>query len=117
VAHDSHNIIVAGAEDRDMVAAVTRIIEMKGGLVAACDGKIAAELPLPIAGLMSDQPLDAVRHRMAALICAVQEFGCLLPDPFMILSFLALPVIPELKITDQGLFDVGQFQHVPLFTD
>jgi adenine deaminase len=115
VAHDSHNIIVAGTNDNDMKTAVNRVIEMNGGLAAACDGKISAELPLPIAGLMSDQPMDIVRGKMDALIHAAHGFGSAVPDPFMTLSFLALPVIPELKLTDRGLFDVNQFQHVPLF--
>jgi len=115
VAHDSHNIIVAGTNDNDMKTAVNRVIEMNGGLAAACDGKISAELPLPIAGLMSDQPMDIVRGKMDALIHAAHAFGSAVPDPFMTLSFLALPVIPELKLTDRGLFDVNQFQHVSLF--
>ncbi len=115
VAHDSHNIIVMGADDDDMKAVVMRIMEMNGGLAAACNGRIVAELPLPIAGLMSDQPLAKVRRQMDALTGAAREFGCVLPDPFMMLSFLALPVIPELKLTDRGLFDGNQFKHVSLF--
>lgn len=117
VAHDSHNIIVVGASDADMLAAVRRIIDMNGGLAAAEGGKILAELPLPIAGLMSDQPLETVRKRMDELIRAAGNLGAVVPDPFMILSFLALPVIPELKLTDRGLFDVARFCHVPLFVN
>ncbi len=115
VAHDSHNIIVVGTNDPDMEIAVARIIEMNGGLTAACNGKVIAELPLPIAGLMSDKPLETVRSLMDTMLRAVQEMNATVPDPFMLLSFLALPVIPELKITDRGLFDVNQFAHVPLF--
>jgi len=117
VAHDSHNIIVVGTNDDDMKTAVERIIEMNGGLAAACDRKISAELALPIAGLMSDKSLEAVRSQMDAMINAAHSMGTVVPDPFMILSFLALPVIPELKLTDQGLFDVNQFKHVSLFVD
>ena len=103
--------------DDDMKTAVERIIEMNGGLAAACDRKISAELALPIAGLMSDKSLEAVRSQMDAMINAAHSMGTVVPDPFMILSFLALPVIPELKLTDQGLFDVNQFKHVSLFVD
>jgi len=117
VAHDSHNIIVVGTCDEDMKTAVERIIEMNGGLTAVCDRKVTAELPLPIAGLMSAAPLETVRNQMDAMINAVRVMGTSVPDPFMILSFLALPVIPELKLTDRGLFDVNQFTHVSLFVD
>ncbi len=117
VAHDSHNIIVVGTCDEDMKTAVERIIEINGGLVAACDQKISAELPLPIAGLMSDKPLETVRIQMDAITNAARSMGATAADPFMILSFLALPVIPELKLTDRGLFDVNQFAHVSLFVD
>ncbi|MBC2714023.1 MAG: adenine deaminase [Desulfobacteraceae bacterium] len=115
VAHDSHNIIVVGTCDEDMMKAVERIIEMNGGLAAACDRKVTADLPLPIAGLMSSEPLETVRNQMDAMINAARSMGAAVPDPFMILSFLALPVIPELKLTDRGLFDVNQFAHVSLF--
>jgi len=117
VAHDSHNIIVVGAADNDMKAAVKGVVESNGGFVVACDGKIKARLPLPIAGLMSTEPLAQVRKQIDNLIDAVKILGCNVVDPFMTLSFLALPVIPELKLTDQGLFDVIRFSHVPLFVD
>lgn len=117
VAHDSHNIIVVGADDDDMAVAVNRILELSGGLVAVTDQKVAAELPLPVAGLMSTESLEAVRNQMDQLVKAAHEFGAAIPDPFMILSFLALPVIPELKLTDQGLFDVIRFKYVSLFVD
>ena len=93
------------------------IIEMNGGLAAAYDRKVSAELPLPIAGLMSTEPLETVQRQMDAMIKAALAMGASVPDPFMILSFLALPVIPELKLTDRGLFDVSQFKHVSLFVD
>ena len=100
-----------------MAVAVTRVIELNGGLVAVKDRSVAAELALPIAGLMSTDPLETVRNQMDHLINAAHEFGAVISDPFMILSFLALPVIPELKLTDRGLFDVTGFKHVSLFVD
>jgi adenine deaminase len=115
VAHDSHNIIVVGASDEDMAAAVRRVIAMQGGLAASADGQILAELALPIAGLMSPSPVRTIQDRLADLIAAARSLGTQLEDPFMTLSFLALPVIPELKITDRGLVDVNRFEPVDLF--
>jgi len=117
VAHDSHNIIVVGADDADMMAAARAVADMGGGLAAVENGTVRARLPLPIAGLMSDQPLEVVREEMEKLLAVAQEIGSQLHDPFMALSFLALPVIPALKLTDQGLVDVNQFEFVPLFED
>jgi len=115
VAHDSHNIIVVGTNDEDMLAAVRAVADMGGGLAALAGGKTVAALPLPVAGLMSDQPLEKVREQIEALKKAVQAFGSPLHDPFMQLSFLALPVIPEIKLTDKGLVDVERFDFVPLW--
>ncbi|MGE5256753.1 MAG: adenine deaminase [Hyphomicrobiales bacterium] len=115
VAHDSHNIIVAGVSDQDMRAAVEAVVAMGGGLVAAAGGRVVAQLRLPIAGLMSLEPVQAVSDAMDGLIRAAGDMGSSLKDPFMALSFLALPVIPELKLTDLGLVDVGRFKHVSLF--
>lgn len=117
VAHDSHNIIVVGTCDEDMIAAVRRIVEMNGGLAVVDDQKVVADIPLPIAGLMSTKPLKDVRSRIDIMINAARALGASVSDPFMSLSFLALPVIPELKLTDKGLFDVNQFTHVSLFID
>jgi adenine deaminase len=115
VAHDSHNIIVAGVDDADMRAAAAAVVKMKGGFAVVGDGNTLADLPLPVAGLMSDRPVAAVRRRMDAAIAAAGKLGCRLSDPFMTLGFLALPVIPDLKLTDQGLVDVTRFEVVPLF--
>ena len=115
VAHDSHNIVVIGATDADMRAAVAAVVEMGGGQVVVAEGKVQAACPLPIAGLMSDRPLEEVRDQVAALTQAAHALGCTLPDPLMTMSFLALPVIPSLKLTDKGLVDVGKFDFVPLF--
>ena len=121
VAHDSHNLIVVGTNDADMRAALAAMTEMGGGLVAA-DGAEGAspmiiKLPLPIGGLMTDMPLNRVRRGLDDVIAAARGMGCTLKDPFMALSFLALPVIPSLKITDKGLVDVARFQPVGLFVD
>ncbi len=115
VAHDSHNIIAVGADDADLAAAVRAVVDMNGGLAVVMDGRVLARLPLPIAGLMSVEPLGKVRDLLDELLDAARRTGCRVPDPFMTLSFLALPVIPELKLTDKGLFDVAAFTHVPLF--
>jgi adenine deaminase len=115
VAHDAHNLIVVGVDDTDMRAAAQAVVKMGGGLAAASDGEIRARLPLPLAGLMSDAPLETVRAALDRLSAAARGFGTPLADPFMTLSFLALPVIPALKITDQGLVDVDRFEVVPLF--
>jgi adenine deaminase len=115
VAHDSHNIVLVGTNDADMLKAVEVIQTMKGGLAAVLDGKVLASLPLPVAGLMSEAPIAQANHQLEALLRAAKTLGCKIPDPFMTLSFLSLPVIPELKLTDKGLVDVNQFKFVPLF--
>jgi len=115
VAHDSHNIIIVGVNDTDILKAVNAIKKMDGGEVVVKNGKVTASLPLPIAGLLSDKPLKEVRDICDELKLEAHKIGCILENPFMTLSFLALPVIPELKITDKGLVDVGKFDFVPLF--
>jgi adenine deaminase len=115
VAHDSHNIIVVGADDTSMMTAARTVAEMRGGMAAVEGEAVLAKLPLPIAGLMSDQPIEMVRDRVQDLLRAAHRLGSHLHDPFMAMSFLALPVIPSLKITDKGLVDVDKFQVVPLF--
>ena len=117
VAHDSHNIVVAGTTDDDMLAAVLAVKEMGGGLVCVADGKVLAGLPLPVAGLLSERRMQDVAEGIAGCIDAAQKLGCRLKDPFMTLSFLCLPVIPELKLTDMGLVDVNAFRLVPLFLE
>ena len=117
VAHDSHNVIVVGTNDADMLVAAREVERMRGGLVAVEEGNVLAALPLPIAGLMSDRPFEEVNVGLKALLDAAHELGSGLHDPFMTLSFLALPVIPALKLTDKGLVDVTQFRFVPLFED
>jgi adenine deaminase len=109
VGHDSHNICVVGADDVDMAVAVNRIKEIRGGFVVAAEGRVLAELSLPLAGLMSLAPFEAVRRSLETLRRTARELGCTLPEPFLQVAFLPLPVIPHLKITDFGLFDVDRF--------
>jgi adenine deaminase len=116
VAHDSHNLIVAGVDDADMARAANALIECGGGQAAVAGGRVLARLPLPLAGLMSTSAAEEVVAQERALLRAARELGCQAEtSPFMALSFLALPVIPALKLTDLGLVDVGRFEVVPLW--
>lgn len=115
VAHDSHNIIATGDDPADIHLAVRTIEASQGGLAVSARGKVLAHLPLPIGGLMTDESAEEVISARKALARAAAEVGCAIPNPFMALSFLALPVIPELKLTDRGLVDVNRFSFVPLF--
>lgn len=117
VAHDHHNLVVIGADDESMTTAARTVAEMGGGLAVAEGPQALAALPLPVAGLMSDRPLGEVRHRYDSLLDAVHEFGSSNRDPFMAMSFMALEVIPKLKLTDQGLVDVEAFDFVDLFVE
>ena len=112
VGHDSHNITVVGTTDEEMAVAVNRLIALGGGFVVADGDKIAAELALPIAGLMSLQSFEIVSQKLHTLRDAARAIGCQLPEPFLQVGFLALPVIPHLKMTDRGLFDVDKFEFV-----
>jgi adenine deaminase len=105
VAHDAHNVVVVGTNDADITAAVQALEKMRGGQVTVLDGKVEAALPLPIAGLVSDQPLETVIEKISELNAAAAQLGCKLDAPFMTLSFMSLSPIPELKLTDQGLVD------------
>ena len=110
IAHDSHNIIAVGTNDNDIFTAIKELERMAGGLSVVSDGQILGALPLPIAGLLSDQPLEAVVQQFKALKQTAANLGCVPTDPFAVLSFLALPVIPELRLTDLGLVDVAEFR-------
>ncbi len=105
VAHDAHNVVVVGTDDEEIVTAISALEKMHGGQVAVVNGEIEASLPLPIAGLVSDQPLEVVIDKIGELKAAAARLGCDLPAPFMTLSFLSLSPIPALKLTDQGLVD------------
>lgn len=115
VAHDSHNIIAVGVEDEDLLLAIREIGKLQGGWIISNRGKVIETLPLPIAGLLSAWSLKKTVKALTALNQRAFELGCTLDEPFSTLSFLALPVIPELKLTDLGLVDVSLFQHVSLF--
>lgn len=117
VAHDAHNLIVVGTNDEDMLAAAVRIIKLHGGFVAVRDGRVLAEVPLPIAGLVSNEPAERVNEQLCAASAAVRELGCLLEAPFMALSFLSLSVIGKLKLTNKGLIDVDNFRLIPLIAE
>ncbi len=117
VAHDSHNLIVIGTNDSDMLLAVKGLIDMGGGYIAVSDGKVLGALDLPIAGLISDKPLEYVAKKEAELSGIAKGLGAKPHAPFITMSFLALPVIPALKITDKGLIDVDQFKIVSLEAD
>jgi adenine deaminase len=114
VAHDAHNIVVTGVDDHDMARAVRRLAETGGGVVVVDNGGVRAELRLPVAGLLSTDPLQNVVEASRSCVEAARGLGCHLPSPFQSLSFLALSVIPSLKITDHGLVDVDRFELVPL---
>jgi adenine deaminase len=115
VGHDCHNLVVIGCDDTSMLTAARAVSDLGGGLVAASGGEVLGSVPLPIAGLMSDQPIETVRHQMDTLLQVAAGLGSALHDPFMAMGFLALEVIPTLKLTDQGLVDVEKFDFVPLF--
>ena len=117
VAHDAHNVVVVGTNDADIIAAVQALEKMRGGQVAVVDGNVEAALPLPIAGLVSDQPLETVIEKIAALNAAAAKLGCTLDAPFMTLSFMSLSPIPELKLTDQGLVDAVNLQLTSLIAE
>jgi adenine deaminase len=114
VAHDAHNLVVVGVKDDDMLRAVRRLTDTGGGVVVVDSGIVRAELSLPVAGLLSDASLEEVIEGSNRCVEAARELGCGLPSPFQSMAFLALSVIPSLKITDRGLVDVDRFELVPL---
>ena len=116
VAHDSHNVIAIGTNDLDLQAAINAVIEQRGGLVVVDEGEQLV-LPLAVAGLISMESCEAVASRYSLLDRKVKQLGSQLRAPFMTLSFMALLVIPSLKISDRGLFDGSDFEFVSLFVD
>ncbi|SEC24615.1 adenine deaminase [Rhodobacter sp. 24-YEA-8] len=113
VCHDHHNIAVVGADYADMALAANRLSEIEGGFVVVEGGQVLAELALPVAGLMSLEPFEVVRDALVRLRAAAKSLGVVLEEPFLQLAFLALPVIPHLKITDHGMIDVDRFEVIP----
>ena len=115
VAHDAHNLLVAGTNDEDMALAANTLIECGGGLCAVADGKVLALVPLPIAGLMSDLPAEEVAELIAKLDAAWKEMGCVINSPYMTMALMALACLPELRLTNRGLVDCRTFEFVDLF--
>ncbi|RLE52689.1 MAG: adenine deaminase [Candidatus Methanomethylicota archaeon] len=117
VAHDSHNIIVVGASEEDMATAVNKLVEIGGGMIVVLNRRILAMVELPIAGLMSNENAEKVSEKVRSLDAAWRKLGCKMRSPFMTMSILALPVIPELRITDKGLVDVKEFKIVDVLVE
>ncbi len=117
VAHDHHNLVVAGADDVSMMTAARRVGALHGGMVVASGERVLAEVPLPLGGLMSTEPVEAVKAQVEAAVAAAHALGSRLHDPFMAMSFLSLEVIPALKVTDKGLVDVERMEVVPLWVE
>jgi adenine deaminase len=114
VAHDAHNLVIAGASDSDILLAARTLEEMGGGFVCVVDGEVQARVPLPLGGLVSTLPAAELVQQLHVLDAAAAALGCTLEHPCMTLSFLSLSVIPSLKLTDQGLIDVETFTLLPL---
>jgi adenine deaminase len=117
VANDCHNLVVVAADDDDGLVAARAVAEMGGGIAVVEGGQEQAAIALPIAGLMSDCAPEVVAEQLDAVTAAARRLGCTVPAPFMAMSFLALPVIPHLKLTDRGLVDVDAFAFTELFVD
>ena len=117
VGHDSHNILVVGVDDDDMRLAVETIAEQQGGLAVVLAGEVIASLTLEVAGLMSESDVEEVAAKFNTVLAGAKRLGTTLDDPFMVMSFLALPVIPHLKLTDMGLVNVDSFSHIPLWVE
>jgi adenine deaminase len=110
IAHDSHNVIAVGTNDEDIFIGVKEIEKLQGGLAVIADGKVLGSLALPVGGLLSDEPAEVVASKLETLETLAKDLGVKLPSPFATLSFLALPVIPQLRLTDLGLVDVNAFK-------
>ena len=117
VAHDSHNLIAVGVSDQEIWRSIEEVKEMGGGIAVIRGEKVLARVPLEVAGIMSKASLEGLTKQLNEADRAASSLGCNLPEPFMSLSFLALPVIPKLRLTDLGLVDVEEFSLVPLFVD
>ena len=117
VSHDSHNVIAVGVDDEEIIAAVEAVRLMGGGLAVVSEGAPPVSVPLEIGGLMSTHAIAPLVRQLKKIKQAAVQLGCQAPEPFMALSFLALAVVPELKLTDRGLVDVNRFEIVPLFVD
>jgi adenine deaminase len=117
VAHDAHNLLVAGTNDEDMALAANTLIECGGGLCAVADGKVLALVPLPIAGLMNDLPVEEMAVLVSRLSAAWKEMGCVINSPYMTMALIPLACLPELRLTNRGLVDCRTFRFVDLFAE
>ncbi len=117
VAHDHHNIIVAGTNDADMAACARAIEQMQGGLAIAADGVVLRQLALPVGGLLSTRPVAEVIAQLEHITAIAHDLGCTLPAPFMSISFISLPTVPELGLTDMGLVNVREHKLISAFVD
>jgi adenine deaminase len=117
VANDCHNLVVVAADDEDGMVAARAVADMGGGIAVASGGELQATIALPLAGLMADREPEVVADELDAVTDVVRQLGCTVPAPFMAMSFVALPVIPHLKLTDRGLVDVDAFAFTDLFVD
>ena len=117
VAHDAHNLLVAGTNDADMALAANTLIECGGGLCAVADGKVLAKVPLPIAGLMNDLPVEQMAEQVSRLSDAWKEMGCAINSPYMTMALIPLACLPELRLTNRGLVDCREFRFVDLFAE
>ena len=115
VAHDAHNLLVAGTNDEDMALAANTLIECGGGMCAVADGKVLALVPLPIAGLMSEQPVEEVAELVGKLAAAWTEMGCVINSPYMTMALIPLACLPEIRLTNRGLVDCRTFRFIDLF--
>ncbi|PKH46746.1 adenine deaminase [Dehalococcoides mccartyi] len=113
MAHDSHNVVAVGTNDADLYTAIKELERINGGIALAVDGQVTASVSLPVAGLLSTKPLEEVVTELEEINNQVAKLGCKLSAPFATLSFMALPVIPELRLTDLGLVDVKTFKLIP----
>ena len=114
MSHDHHNIVVVGTNDEDMSIAVNHIAQIKGGLCTACNGRVTASMTLPIGGLMSEKSSEEVEGELELMNESARNIGCEIPAPFMALSFISLPTVPELGLTDKGLVDVLKHRLIPV---
>ena len=114
VAHDAHNLLVIGTYDADMALAANTLIQCGGGMCVVCGGQVLGTVPLPIAGLMNDKPVEEIGQAVASLEEAWKEIGCTMPSPFMTMALIPLACLPELRLTDRGLVDCNHFCFVDI---
>ena len=117
VAHDAHNLLVVGTNDEDMALAANTLVECGGGMVIVKNGQVLGLVPLPIAGLMSDRPLEEMAEKVERLDKAWKEIGCDIVSPFMTMALIPLACLPELRLTNRGLVDCNKFEFVSLFVE